>query len=102
MGYRLAPEHRFPAAYEDCWAALLWVAGHAAEYAGDASRIAVAGDSSGGGLAASLCLAARDAGGPHVAAQALIYPALDLAMNTSSYRRLAEGYFLTAANTTSR
>lgn len=95
--YRLAPEHRFPAAYEDCWAALRWIAHHAAEHGGDPGRIAVAGDSSGGGLAASLCLAARDAGGPRLLAQALIYPALDLGMATGSYRRLADGYFLTAA-----
>ncbi len=95
--YRLAPEHRFPAAYEDCWAALRWVADHAATYGGDPGRIAVAGDSSGGGLAVSLCIAARDAGGPSLVGQALIYPALDLGMATDSYRRLADGYFLTAA-----
>jgi acetyl esterase len=73
--YRLAPEHPFPAAVNDVWDATLWVAEHAAELGGDATRIAVAGDSAGGNLAAVLAQLARDAGGPDIVFQLLWYPA---------------------------
>jgi len=73
--YRLAPEHPFPAAPEDAWAALNWVAEHAHRFGGDASRLAVAGDSAGAVLATVAAIRARDAGGPAIAYQALMYPA---------------------------
>ena len=75
--YRLAPEHKFPAAPDDAYAALAWVAAHTASIGGDAARIAVGGDSAGGTLAAVCCLMARDRGGPAIAAQLLVYPGAD-------------------------
>jgi acetyl esterase len=77
VGYRLAPEHQFPAAIEDSHAALLWVVEHAEELGADATRIAVAGDSAGGNLAAAVSLLARDGGGPALAGQVLVYPNTD-------------------------
>ena len=76
--YRLAPEHPYPAAVEDAWAVLQWVAAHASELGGDPSRIAVMGDSAGGNLAAVTALMARDAGGPALQAQVLVYPAVEM------------------------
>lgn len=76
--YRLAPEHPYPAAVEDTWAALRWVVEHAAELGGDPDRIAVMGDSAGGNLAAVGTLLARDAGGPAIRAQVLVYPAVEM------------------------
>lgn len=76
--YRLAPEHPYPAAVDDAWAALRWVHTHAAELGGDPERIAVMGDSAGGNLAAVAALHARDAGGPAVRAQILVYPAVEM------------------------
>jgi acetyl esterase/lipase len=75
--YRLAPEHPFPAALDDCYAALTWLAGHAAELGVDPARIAIGGGSAGGGLAAGLALLARDRAEVPVAFQLLIYPLLD-------------------------
>ncbi|HRW38539.1 MAG TPA: alpha/beta hydrolase [Aquihabitans sp.] len=77
VDYRLAPEHPFPAALEDCWAALVWLADHADDLGVDRGRIAIGGDSAGGLLAASLAQLARDRGGPAIAFQALVYPMLD-------------------------
>jgi acetyl esterase len=76
VDYRLAPEHKFPAAQEDCYAALKWCSQHAGEINGDGKRLAVAGDSAGGNLAAATALSARDKKGPPVALQVLIYPCL--------------------------
>jgi acetyl esterase len=76
VDYRLAPEHVFPAAFDDSYAALLWAANSGRAHDLDPTRIAVAGDSAGGNLAAAVALAARDRGGPAIALQALIYPAL--------------------------
>jgi len=100
VDYRLAPEHRYPAAFDDCYAAAVWVAGHAAELGADPARIAVAGDSAGGNLAAAVALAARDRGGPALAAQLLIYPVTDFDFSTESYRVNADGYLLTKASMT--
>lgn len=95
VDYRLAPEHRFPAAVDDCFAATCWVAEHAGELGIDGSRIAVAGDSAGGNLAAAVSLMARDRGGPALAFQLLVYPCLDPDLATPSHREHAEGFFLT-------
>ncbi len=93
--YRLAPEHRFPAALDDCFAATAWLAERAAELGGDPARVAVAGDSAGGNLAAVVALRAR-VGGPALAAQVLAYPVCDAGQDTVSYRENGDGYLLTA------
>jgi len=95
VAYRLAPEHRYPAAFDDCYAATAWVAEHAAELGGDPCKLAVCGDSAGGNLAAAVALAARDRGGPALSAQLLLYPSLDFNFDTESYREYREGYGLT-------
>ncbi len=95
LDYRLAPEHKFPAGLNDCDAALRWLAGHATQLGIDARRIAVAGDSAGGNLAASLTLMARDRGGPPITFQLLVYPVTNHAFDTASYRTYAEGHLLT-------
>jgi acetyl esterase len=92
VDYRMGPEHKFPAAVDDAWAALRWLAGTASGLAVDPARIAVCGDSAGANLAAVLALLARDAGGPALRAQALIYPVADYGLNTPSYERYASGY----------
>ncbi|HVF32561.1 MAG TPA: alpha/beta hydrolase [Acidimicrobiales bacterium] len=96
VDYRLAPEARFPAAVEDCFAATQWVATHGAELGGDASRLAVCGDSAGGNLSAVVALLARDAGGPALCFQALIYPTTDASREWPSMVENAAGPFLTA------
>jgi acetyl esterase len=97
VDYRLAPEHRWPAAVEDAYAATMWASRHAAELGGAQHRLAVAGDSAGGNLAAVIALGARDRGGPAIAFQLLVYPALDAAGDTASWREHADGFYLTAA-----
>jgi acetyl esterase len=97
VDYRLAPEHKFPAAVEDCLAATEWVAASARELAIDAARLVVGGDSAGGNLAAVVSLLARDRGMPSLLAQLLLYPALDFGMKHGSYQRFAEGHLLTEA-----
>jgi acetyl esterase/lipase len=77
VDYRVAPEFGHPVPVEDCYAAFLWLIAHADELALDPARVAVMGDSAGGGLAAGVCLANRDRGGPAIAQQLLIYPMLD-------------------------
>ena len=94
VGYRLAPEHKFPAGVEDCYAATMWVADNAERLRIDPRRIAVAGDSAGGNLAAVIGQMAKEKGGPHIALQVLIYPVLDLITETPSRRAYAESYFL--------
>ena len=84
VGYRLAPEHPFPAGIDDSWAALRWVGEHAAEFGGDPSRIAVAGDSAGGNIAAVLTQFARDDGGPQLVFQLLWYPGTTFDMTLPS------------------
>jgi acetyl esterase len=86
VGYRLAPEHPFPAAVEDCAAGVRWAAAHAADLGGDPDRLAVAGDSAGGNLAAAVSLLGRDRGGPPLRHQLLIYPNTDHRADTASLR----------------
>jgi acetyl esterase/lipase len=95
VDYRLAPEHPFPAAAEDAYAALRWAHDNAVSLGGDAAQIAVAGDSAGGNLAAAVALMARDRGGPPICFQLLVYPVIERDFETGSYRDNAEGYFLT-------
>jgi acetyl esterase len=95
VDYRLAPEAPFPAAVDDALAATAWVADHAGELGGDPRRLVVAGDSAGGNLAAVVSHKARDAGGPALAYQLLIYPATDLMRSMASHTENGEGYFLT-------
>jgi acetyl esterase len=97
VDYRLAPEHKFPAAVDDCLAATRWVVDNAAGLDIDPARLAVGGDSAGGNLAAVVSLLARDQGGPQLRFQMLLYPALDAAMPYDSINRYAEGYLLTRA-----
>ncbi|HYK53156.1 MAG TPA: alpha/beta hydrolase, partial [Candidatus Eremiobacteraceae bacterium] len=97
VDYRLAPEHRFPAAVDDSYSAVTWLADHAAELGGDPQRLAVAGDSAGGNLATVVCQLAKERGGPSIAFQALIYPVVDLDTSTSFASRQEFGggdYFL--------
>ncbi len=84
IDYRLTPEHAYPAAFDDCYGALEYVVSNASEMSIDPARIAVAGDSAGGNLAAAVSLAARDRDGPAIAAQALIYPMLGLKLVLAS------------------
>jgi acetyl esterase/lipase len=97
IGYRRAPEHRFPAAVEDSYAATQWVADHAVELGLDAGRIAVGGDSAGAGLAVVVCQMAAARHGPRIALQLLFCPVLDMRAETPSRRDFAEGYFLNQA-----
>jgi len=97
IDYRLAPEHKFPAAVDDAVAAFRWAAREATALGYDASRVAVAGDSAGGNLSAAVSLVTTREGGPRPMVQLLIYPVTDLANRAASYRLFAEGFFLTAA-----
>jgi len=98
VNYRLAPEHLFPAAAEDCYAAALWVSKNGASFGGDLSSLSVMGDSAGANLSAVVSLMARDKGEPAVANQLLIYPAVDLySLEGGSYREFGENHFLTKA-----
>jgi acetyl esterase len=97
VDYRLAPEHRYPAAPEDCYAALRWVAEQAGALGVDAGRLAVGGDSAGGNLAAVTTLLARERGGPSLAFQLLVYPATDCVFDRPSHVENAEGYLLETA-----
>lgn len=95
VDYRLAPEHPFPAAPEDCYAATAWVAEHADELGVDPGRLAVMGDSAGGNLAAVVCLMARDRGGPPIALQILLYPSVELVEEFPSKAENANAPILT-------
>lgn len=95
VDYRMGPENKFPTAVDDCVAATRWVAVHARELRVDADRLAIGGDSAGGNLATVTALTARDAGGPKLVFQLLIYPTTTLQHNTPSTAELSEGYVLT-------
>jgi acetyl esterase/lipase len=97
VDYRLAPEHPFPGASDDAWNATTWIAAHADELGIDGGRIAVGGDSAGGGLAAVVALRARDSRTLRLAFQLLVYPVVDLRAESGSYSQYAEGYLLTRA-----
>jgi acetyl esterase len=94
VDYRLAPEHPFPAAADDAWTVLRWIADRAAEWGGDPDRLAVGGDSAGGNLAAVTAIRARDEG-LALRHQLLVYPVIDLAATFASRTENGEGYFLT-------
>ena len=98
VDYRLAPSHRWPAAAEDCYAALVDVVARADELGADPGRVAVMGDSAGGNLAAVVSLMARDRSGPSIAHQALLYPATDLTMTSPSIEENAHAPVLTKAD----
>ena len=94
IDYRLAPEHKFPAAVDDCYAATAWAVARAAALGADPARVAVGGDSAGGTLSAVVAQLARDRKGPPLRFQLLVYPATDARYDTPSYRENATGYFL--------
>ncbi len=94
VDYRLAPEDRFPAAAEDCYAATRWVADNAAALDVDPTKIAVGGDSAGGNLAAVVPVMAKDRGGPPIVHQLLVYPVIERDFQTHSYESNANGYLL--------
>ena len=96
VDYRLAPKHKFPAAVEDAYCATLWTSQNAERINGDAARIAIGGASSGGNLAAAVCLMAKERGDPPLIFQLLAFPATNIAtLKTDSYRTYAKGYGLT-------
>ena len=103
VDYRMAPEHIFPAAFDDSLAAVHWVAENAAKLKVDASRMSVGGDSAGGNLAAAVAIALRDAGGPvKLKAQILVYPAVDLSMSGNYYGRFTRDSGLVLTDETMR
>ena len=96
VDYRLAPEARFPGAFDDVVAALQWVAANGASVGIDPARLAIGGDSAGGNLAAAASIWARDNGGPKLLMQLLAYPVTDAVARTESYRHFEDGYGLNA------
>ena len=95
VGYRLAPEFKFPIPVHDCYDATLWAVAHADKLGGDASRLVVMGDSAGANLSTAVCLMSRDLGGPKISFQVLIYPCTDGYLSSDSIVDFGEGYFLT-------
>lgn len=96
VDYDRSPESRFPVAIEQSYAVTRYVAEHAAEFGADPTRLAIAGDSVGGNMAAVVALLAKERGGPRIAAQVLLYPVTDASMSSASYGEFAEGPWLTA------
>jgi acetyl esterase/lipase len=97
VGYRLAPEHKFPAAIDDAYAATEWVFAHPGQLGIDPKRVAVGGDSAGATLAAVVCQQAKQRLGPDIALQALLCPVTDLGLNSSSRCAFSKGYFFEMA-----
>jgi acetyl esterase len=97
VDYRLAPEHKFPAAVDDAYAALEWIEANASELGVDANRLAVGGDSAGGCLAAVVAQMAKERGGPKLVFQMLLFPVTEVGSGTQSMRENASGYFLEKA-----
>ena len=98
VDYRLAPEHKFPAAVDDAWTATCWAAAHAAELGGDAARLSIAGDSAGANLSAAVALRTRDENGPRLRAQILIYGSCNYpSIRTPSTEEFAAGPIITEA-----
>ena len=95
LDYRLAPEHKYPAAVDDCFTATQWIANNIHSLGGDGQRIAVGGDSAGGNLAAVVCIKAREAGAPVLVHQLLIYPGTDMSCSFPSHKTFGQGYRLT-------
>ena len=95
----MGPEHRFPAAVEDSWDSLIWLAENGTSIGVDTNRIAIGGDSAGGNLAAVAAIMARDAGGPAIRHQALVYPLVDYRCVGESYEQYAKGYGMLEADT---
>jgi len=98
IDYRLAPEHKFPAPFEDCYAALVWVLANASDFGGDPARVAIGGDSAGANLSAAVCIAKRDNGGPSAIFQLLAYPATEYAVERPSWTENAEAPVLGVAD----
>src|SRR5687767_6221279 len=94
VDYRLAPEHKFPAAVEDCMAAYRWLRAHGLDIGADSARVAVAGDSAGGNLSAVVSQLAASSGTPVPTCQVLIYPAVDFSFETDSHRELENGHVI--------
>jgi acetyl esterase len=92
VDYRMGPEHKFPAAVDDSWAALQWVGANAESFGADPARMGVHGDSAGANLAAVVALLTRDARGPRLALQSLVYPITDYGLTGDSYEKFANGY----------
>lgn len=97
VDYRLAPGTKFPGASEDCYAAMIWVVRNAESFGGDPTRVAIAGASAGGNLAAAVTLMSKDRGGPLLTHQLMVYPVTDQGMATESYKLFKRGFRLTAA-----
>jgi acetyl esterase len=95
VGYRLAPEYKFPAGVYDAYDATVWAAQYAGDYKGDTSQLVVMGDSAGGNLATVVAMMSRDLNGPEIAYQVLIYPCTDGTLKSPTIDQYAEGYFLT-------
>ncbi|MEJ5988462.1 alpha/beta hydrolase [Ramlibacter sp. PS3R-8] len=98
VGYRKGPEHRFPAAVDDAWDALRWVNANGAGLGLDASRLAVMGESAGANLATVVALMARDAGGPRLQGQVLVYPVADYRLQAASFDTYARGFGVLSAD----
>jgi acetyl esterase len=92
--YSRSPEAKYPVAIEECYAVATWIAAHGARRGLDGARLAIAGDSVGGNMAAAVTLMAKDRGGPRFLQQVLFYPVTDASFDTESYHQFAEGYFL--------
>jgi len=95
IDYRLAPEHKYPAAFNDCYAAVDWVAKNIQDWKGDSSKLIIGGISAGGNLAAAVAIKAKEKNYPNLKAQVLICPVMEHSFETMSYQKYADGYFLT-------